>query len=143
MVVPTTKIKTYSELITIPTYEERFEYLRLDGLVGEETFGFDRYLNQIFYNSGEWRSLRNDIIIRDNGCDLAMEDYDIKGRIYIHHMNPIAITDILTQSDFLLNPDFLVCTAFRTHQAVHYGDASLLATSPIERTKNDTCPWRH
>lgn len=143
MVVPTTKIRTYSELITIPTYEERFEYLRLDGLVGEETFGFDRYLNQIFYNSGEWRSLRNNIIIRDNGCDLAMEDYDIKGRIYIHHMNPIAITDILTQSDFLLNPDFLVCTAFRTHQAVHYGDASLLMTAPIERKQNDTCPWRH
>lgn len=142
MVVPTTKIRTYSELITIPTYEERFEYLRLDGLVGEETFGFDRYLNQIFYNSGEWRSLRNNIIIRDNGCDLAMEDYDIKGRIYIHHMNPIAITDILTQSDFLLNPDFLVCTAFRTHQAVHYGDASLLMTAPIERKQNDTCPWR-
>lgn len=142
MVVPTTKIRTYSELITIPTYEERFEYLRLDGLVGEETFGFDRYLNQIFYNSGEWRSLRNEIIIRDNGCDLAMEDYDIKGRIYIHHMNPIAITDILTQSDFLLNPDFLVCTAFRTHQAVHYGDASLLLTGPIERKQNDTCPWR-
>lgn len=143
MVVPTTKIRTYSELITIPTYEERFEYLRLDGLVCEETFGFDRYLNQIFYNSGEWRSLRNDIIIRDNGCDLAMEDYDIHGRIYIHHMNPIAITDILTQSDFLLNPDFLVCTAFRTHQAVHYGDISLLSTAPIERTRNDTCPWRH
>ena len=142
MVVPTTKIRTYSELITIPTYEERFEYLRLDGLVGEETFGFDRYLNQIFYNSGEWRSLRNNIIIRDNGCDLAMEDYDIKGRIYIHHMNPIAITDILTQSDFLLNPDFLVCTAFRTHQAVHYGDASLLMTAPIERKPNDMCPWR-
>ena len=135
-------IKTYSELITIPSYEERFKYLKLDGVVGEETFGFDRYLNQIFYNSDEWKSRRNDIIIRDNGCDMAMDDYEIKGRIYIHHMNPIAITDIISQSDFLLNPEYLVCVSFRTHQAIHYGDESLLVTAPIERKPNDTCPWR-
>ena len=137
-----TSIKTYSELITIPTYEERFRYLKLDGVVGEETFGFDRYLNQIFYNSDVWKSRRNKIIIRDNGCDMAMDDYEIKGKIYIHHMNPIAITDILTQSDFLLNPEYLVCVAFRTHQAIHYGDESLLVTAPIERKPNDMCPWR-
>ena len=138
-----TNIKTYSELIAIPTYEERFRYLKLDGVIGEETFGFDRYLNQLFYNSDAWKSRRNEIIIRDNGCDMAMNDYEIQGRIYIHHMNPIAITDIVTQSDFLLNPEYLVCVAFRTHQAIHYGDESLLVTTPIERKPNDTCPWRH
>lgn len=142
VILMSTSIKTYSELITIPTYEERFRYLKLDGVIGEETFGFDRYLNQLFYNSDVWKSCRNNIIIRDNGCDMAMDDYEIKGRIYIHHMNPIAITDILTQSDFLLNPEYLVCVAFRTHQAIHYGDESLLVTAPIERKPNDMCPWR-
>lgn len=138
-----TNIRTYSELIAIPTYEERFEYLKLDGVVGQETFGFDRYLNQAFYNSDDWRSIRNSIIIRDNGCDLAMDDYEIKGRIYIHHMNPIMVKDIVNATEFLLNPEYLICTTFRTHQAVHYGDASLLVTAPIERKQNDTCPWRH
>lgn len=143
VILMSTNIKTYSELITIPTYEERFRYLKLDGVVGEETFGFDRYLNQIFYNSDAWKSRRNEIIIRDNGCDMAVDDYEIKGKIYIHHMNPIAITDILTQSDFLLNPEYLVCVAFRTHQAIHYSDESLLVTAPVERKPNDMCPWRH
>ena len=136
------EIRTYSELITIPTFEERFEYLRLGGSVGEETFGFDRYLNQNFYRSQEWKSIRDHVIIRDNGCDLAMEGYEIRGRIYIHHMNPISVKDILKQSDYLLNPDFLIAVTHHTHNAIHYGDKSLLVSAPIERSRNDTCPWK-
>lgn len=142
MVIRTMKIRTYSELIMLPTYEERFRYLKLNGTVGRDTFGFDRYLNQIFYNSGEWRSLRNEIIIRDNGCDLGMDGYDILDRIYIHHMNPLMVKDFVESSEFLLNPDYLICTAFNTHQAIHYGAESLLGHAPIERRPNDTCPWR-
>lgn len=136
-------IRTYSELITLPTFEERYEYLRLGGMVGEETFGFDRYLNQSFYKSKEWLSIRDKVIVRDNGCDLAMEDREIHGRILIHHMNPITKEDILNRSEFLLDPEYLICTVKNTHDAIHYGDASLLITAPIERSKNDTCPWRH
>lgn len=136
-------IRTYSELIALPTFEERFRYLRLDGQVGQDTFGFDRYLNQIFYKSKEWLSIRDYVIIRDNGCDLAMPDREIAGRILVHHMNPISKEDVLRRSDFLLNPEYLVCTFKSTHDAIHYGDGSLLVTAPIERTKNDTCPWRH
>ena len=135
-------IKTYSELITIPTFEERYEYLRLNGRVGEETFGFDRYLNQVFYKSKEWRSIRNYVIARDNGCDLGMEGYEIFGPILIHHMNPITKEDILERKDVLLNPEYLITTVKNAHDAIHYGDGSLLVTSPIERRKNDTCPWR-
>lgn len=136
-------IKTYSELITLPTFEERFRYLNLNGVVGEETFGFDRYLNQLFYRSDEWRSLRDDIIIRDNGCDLGLEGYDIFGKIIIHHMNPITVKDIENRSEYLLNPEYLICVTHNTHNAIHYGDESLLLLAPIERSKNDTCPWRH
>lgn len=136
-------IRTYSELILLPTFEERYEYLRLGGKVGEETFGFDRYLNQLFYKSPEWRSMRNYIITRDNGCDLAMSDREIDGKIIIHHMNPIEIEDILERSDFLLNPEYLICTIKNTHDAIHYGDSELLYKDPIIRFKNDTCPWRH
>lgn len=136
-------IRIYSELITFPTFKERFEYLRLDGIVGEDTFGFDRYMNQIFYKSKEWQSLRNQIIIRDNGCDLGLEGYEIQGKILIHHMNPITPADIVNRSDYLLNPDFLISTMLSTHNAIHYGDESLIAKDPIERSKNDTCPWRH
>ena len=136
-------IKTYSELITLPTFEERFEYLNLQGRIGEETFGFDRYLNQIFYRSQKWKSIRNYVISRDNGCDLGLEGFEIYGKIIIHHMNPITIKDIERESDFLLNPEFLICTTHNTHNAIHYGDRSLLMTGPIVRTKNDTCPWRH
>lgn len=138
-----TSIRTYSELITLPTFKERFEYLRLDGIVGKDTFGFDRYMNQIFYKSKEWQSLRNQIIIRDNGCDLGLEGYEIQGKILIHHMNPITPEDIINRSDYLLNPDFLISTMLSTHNAIHYGDESLIAREPIERSKNDTCPWRH
>lgn len=138
-----TSIRTYSELITLQTFKERFEYLRLDGIVGKDTFGFDRYMNQIFYKSKEWQSLRNQIIIRDNGCDLGLEGYEIQGKILIHHMNPITPEDIIKRSDYLLNPDFLISTMLSTHNAIHYGDESLIAREPIERSKNDTCPWRH
>ena len=137
-----TSIKTYSELIQLPTFIERYRYLRLGGRVGEETFGFDRYLNQQFYKSDEWLAIRDHVIVRDMGCDLGMEDREIYGRILIHHMNPISVDDIRNRSDFLLNPEYLICTTKNTHDAIHYGDESLLITAPIERTKNDTCPWR-
>lgn len=135
-------IRTYSELMRLPTFEERFRYLKLDGLVGKDTFGFDRYLNQEFYRSKEWKEIRDFVIVRDNGCDLGMDGYEIVGRIYIHHMNPITVNDIVHSSDFLLNPDYLVCVSHNTHNAVHYGDENLLVTAPVERRKNDTCPWR-
>ena len=135
-------IRTYSELITLPTFEERFKYLKLNGQVGESTFGFDRYLNQLFYKSDEWLRLRDQIIIRDNGCDLGIEGREIHGRILIHHMNPIRKEDILNRSRYLLDPEFLICTVKRTHDAIHYGDENLLLTIPKERRKNDTCPWR-
>lgn len=136
-------IRTYSELIKIPTFKERFEYLRLDGKVGEETFGFDRYLNQVFYKSPEWKAARDFVIIRDQGCDLAMEGHEIFGKILVHHMNPISMEDIVHRTEYLLDPEYLICTIKNTHDAIHYGDGSLLITGPIERTKNDTCPWRH
>lgn len=135
--------KTYSELIAISSFEERFEYLKLKGSVGKDTFGYDRYLNQILYNSPEWKKLRNQIIIRDNGCDLACEGYDIYSHILIHHLNPITVDDVLNRSRKVFDPDNLVCVTHNTHNAIHYGDASLLVTGPIVRTKNDTCPWRH
>lgn len=136
------KIRTYSELIQLPTFEERFEYLRLDGVVGAETFGLDRYINQIFYKSKEWKSIRDLVVIRDNGCDLGVEGYEIHGKIIIHHMNPISVEDILKHSEYLLNPEYLISTIHNTHNAIHYGDENLLVTGPIERSKNDTCPWR-
>lgn len=135
-------IRTYSELITLPTFLDRFEYLRLNGKVGEETFGYYRYLNQVFYRSAEWKKIRNLVIVRDNGCDLGLSGYDIHGKVYIHHMNPITIDDIRNRSEFLLNPDYLICVSHMTHEAITYGDKSLLLLEPIERTKNDTCPWR-
>lgn len=138
------KIRTYSELITLPTFEERYRYLKLSGVVGEQTFGFDRYMNQIFYQqSQEWKSIRNHVILRDNGCDLGVEGYEIHGRILIHHMNPITAKDIEHRSDILLNPEYLISTAHNTHNAIHYGDEGLLILAPIERKPNDTCPWRH
>ena len=136
-------IRTYSELITLPTFKERYEYLRIGGKVGEETFGFDRYLNQIFYKSKEWLDIRDEVIIRDNGCDLGIEGREIHSKILIHHMNPITVKDILERSDFLLNPEYLISTVKNTHDAIHYGDSSLLVKDPTERRKNDTCPWRH
>lgn len=140
----TTKIiRTYSELKELKTFEERFKYLKLGGVVGVETFGFDRYFNQKFYTTTEWKQLRNRIIVRDLGCDLGCEDHEIFGqRIIIHHMNPIDLEDIEKKSDFLLNPEFLITTIHSTHNAIHYGDESLIITAPIERRRNDTCPWK-
>lgn len=135
-------IRRYSDLIQLGTFEERYRYLRLQGEVGKDIFGFDRYINQNFYKSQEWKSVRDKVIIRDNGCDLGMEGYGIYGKIIIHHMNPILLKDILRNSDILLNPEYLISTTLRTHNAIHYGDETLLMQAPIERSKNDTCPWR-
>lgn len=135
-------IRTYSELVTFSTFEDRFRYLQLDGIVGKDTFGFDRYINQLFYWSKEWKAIRDFVIVRDNGCDLGMEGYEIHGRILIHHMNPITLEDILKRSDYLMNPEYLISTVHNTHNAIHYGDEKLLITAPVERSKNDTCPWR-
>lgn len=137
------KIRSYSELITLPTFEERFEYLKLGGTVGKETFGFDRYLNQTFYKTQDWLHTRDQIIIRDNGCDLAVEGREIYGRILIHHINPITIEDIVNRSSWLFDPENLICTVKNTHDAIHFSDESLLVKDPIARSKNDTCPWRH
>lgn len=136
-------IRTYSELIQIPTFEERFEYLRLNGKVGEETFGFDRWLNQVFYRKDpEWLAVRDHVIIRDNGCDLAIPDREIGTKILVHHMNPITREDIINRTKFLLDPEYLICTMNITHRAIHYGDKDQLILVPKERTKYDTCPWR-
>lgn len=135
-------IKCYSELITLPSFEERFKYLQLNGSVGKETFGFDRYLNQILYSSQDWKSLRNKIIIRDNGCDLACEGYEIYGRILIHHIVPITIDDILKRRSIVFDTENLICVTHNTHNAIHYGDEHLLMTGSIERKANDTCPWK-
>ena len=138
----TMKIRTYSELMKFDNFIDRYNYLKLGGKVGEETFGFDRYLNQQFYKSKEWLRLRDEIIIRDNACDLGIPDREIPSRIIIHHMNPITKNDIIDQTEFLLNPEYMICVTKRTHDAIHYGDESLLFTGLVERTKNDTCPWR-
>ena len=138
----TTTIRTYSQLKQLQTFEERYDYLKLGGVVGEDTFGFDRYMNQNFYRSREWKRVRDEVIMRDNGCDLGIDGHEIRGKILIHHMNPITSEDIHRVSDYLLNPEYLICVTHRTHNAIHYGDESLIVTAPIERTQNDTCPWR-
>lgn len=135
-------IRTYSELIQLPTFEERYEYLRLDGQVGVDTFGFDRWLNQVYYHSREWKRIRDEIFVRDNGCDLGIEGHEIYDRFMVHHMNPINVSDIIDMTDYLTNPEYLITTIHNTHNAIHYGDKNLLITAPIERTKYDTCPWR-
>ena len=136
-------MKTYSDLILLPTFKERFEYLKLSGVVGRDTFGFDRYLNQQFYRTSEWKKVRDAVIIRDNGCDLGVEGYEIHDRIIIHHMNPITANDIIKHSDWIIDPNQLICTSFRTHNAIHDGDVSLIDKQPTIRKPNDTCPWRH
>lgn len=135
-------VRTYSQLKRLKTFEERYRYLRISGVVGESTFGFDRYLNQLLYNSKRWRRTRDGIIIRDGACDLGLKDYELNGRIYIHHMNPITIEDVETDNEDIYNPDYLICTSFNTHNAIHFGDESLLPKLPVIRRKNDTCPWR-
>ena len=136
-------IRTYSELILLPTFEERFKYLQLNGRVGDDTFGFDRYINQKFYRSAEWKRIRDLVIMRDNGRDLALEGYEIYGRILIHHMNPITVKDVELSTEYLMNPEYLICVTHNTHNAIHYGDEKLINKGPVVRTKNDTCPWKH
>lgn len=140
----TTKILTYSEMIKMESFIDRFRYLKLDGRVAEETFGFDRYLNQRFYTSKEWRDLRNLVIDRDRGCDLGVQGCEIYGTILIHHMNPVNEKDILNRTELLFNPEYLVCVSRNTHNALHYGDESLIKDrySIVERCTNDTIPWK-
>ena len=134
--------RCYTDLIQLPTFKERYEYLRLTGIVGRDTFGFDRYLNQKFYHSAEWKKIRRDVIIRDEGRDLAMEGYELQDNIFIHHMNPMVPEDLINVPEWILNPEYLVCVSKRTHDAIHFGDASILPQLPMERTPNDTCPWK-
>lgn len=137
-------MRRYSELLAIPTFEERFEYLKLNGMVGKDTFGFDRYLNQAFYKSSEWLRVRNQVIVRDSGCDLGVPDREIVGPIFVHHMNPLRIEDFEEHSNYLLNPEYLITVSHITHNAIHYGDSSLLPkTILVERKPNDMCPWRN
>lgn len=135
------RIRTYSELKRLNTFEERFEYLKLLGSVGESTFGFDRYLNQALYRSKEWKDLRNEIIVRDNGCDLGLEGYDIFDKVIIHHMNPLTAEDILDRSDLVYDPEYLICVSPITHDAIHYGDISIIPRLPVERKPGDTKLW--
>lgn len=136
-------IRTYSELKALTTFEERFRYLQLKGSVGKETFGFDRFINQYLYQrSQQWKEIRDYIITRDNGCDLGIEDRLIGGRIIVHHMNPLTMDDLLHESEFVFNPEYLIATSHNTHNAIHYGDESLLITVPVARSRNDTCPWK-
>lgn len=134
--------KRYSELITIPTFQERFEYLRLNGRVGDFTFNGHRYLNQRLYQCPEWKSIRRRVIIRDGGCDLAVDGYEIFGNILIHHLNPITVADVVERDPCVFDLENLVCVSMDTHNAIHYGDGERLSKEPIVRTKNDTCLWR-
>lgn len=138
----TNDIKSYSVVILLPTLEERFNYLKLNGKVGADTFGYDRYLNQILYHDPEWRRIRRDVIIRDNGCDLGVEGHEIHGRILVHHINPITVDDVKLRRYCVFDLDNLICTSHDTHNAIHYGDVNLLPKNPIERKPNDTCPWK-
>lgn len=134
-------IRRYSELSQMEFFEDRFEYLVLNGAVGESTFGFDRYLNQHFYSSTEWRRVRREVIVRDDGCDLGVADYPIRSRPMVHHMNPMRVEDIERGGDDLFNPDFLITVSHNTHNAIHYGDRSLLPRLPVERKPGDTLLW--
>lgn len=135
-------IRTYSELIKLPTFIERYHYLKLNGQVGVDTFGYDRYLNQVLYHSQDWKTVRRNVIVRDQGCDLGIEEREITGRIIIHHLNPITLEDIYKRKEEILNPEYLICVSHDTHNAIHYGDESLLFLGLNERMANDTCPWR-
>lgn len=138
-----TNIKSYSELKKLSTFEDRFRYLMLKGQVGAETFGYLRWLNQKFYQaSAAWKRVRDQVIIRDNGCDLGIEGLDIHGVIHVHHINPVSYDDLINQSPILFDPENLICTTHATHNAIHYGDESFLFGLPMERKVNDTCPWK-
>lgn len=137
-----TTTKSYSELMRLKTFEERYRYLRIGGAVGKETFGYDRYLNQILYTSQDWRNFRNPIILRDNGCDLACRDRELESRVIVHHINPITVEDVLNRDPKIFDPENVICVSHNTHQAIHYGDENLLYKNPVERKPNDTCPWK-
>lgn len=134
--------RCYHELIRFDTFLDRYNYLKIGGQVGEATFGFDRWINQTLYKSRKWRLARDQVIIRDNGCDLGVEGYDIYDQIVVHHMNPISLEDIEEEKEWVFDPEYLICVSKRTHNAIHFGDDSLLPKLPIVRTKNDTCPWK-
>ena len=135
-------MRTYTELSKLKTFKERFEYLQLNGVVGEDTFGFDRWMNQQFYHSKEWLDIKRQVLIRDEGRDLGLPGYEITGRVLVHHMNPISKEDIIKRSAILLNPEYLICVSKRTHNAIHYGDDRILQPAFVERRPNDTCPWK-
>ena len=135
-------IRTYEEISKCRTFKERFEYLKLDGKVAHDTFGFDRYMNQYFYKSDRWKRVRDIVILRDDGCDLGVKGYDIHGKVIIHHMNPLNLDDIVNETEYLLNPNYLICTSHETHNAIHYGSYEMINKEPIERVPNDTCPWK-
>ena len=134
--------KCYTELSELTTFNERFNYLKLDGIVGEETFGYDRILNQLLYKSKKWRKVRDEVLIRDNGGDLGLEDYPINGRAIIHHMNPITVEDVLNDKPEIFDPEYLITVSNSTHNAIHFSNENNLQKDPIERTQNDTCLWR-
>lgn len=140
----TMNTKTYSELIKLPTFKERFDYLYIGGQVGAETFGAERYLNQVFYKSAEWREVRNAVIMRDQGCDLGIEGRELQNRrsIRVHHIDPITIDDITNRSSKLIDMENLITCSSKTHQAIHYTGWDGTPQEPIIRTLNDTCPWR-
>jgi hypothetical protein len=142
MKMSTRIIRTYTELIRLKTFEERYEYLRLSALIGEKTFGFERYLNQVFYRSPEWKRTRREVIRRDNGCDLGIDGRDIFDQVIVHHINPMTPEDIELDRDWIYDPEYLICVSDATHKAIHYGDKSKLITLPKERSMNDTCPWK-
>lgn len=135
--------KTYNELLAIPDFEERFQYLKLHGIVGNQTFGHDRYLNQMLYKLREWKQVRDKVILRDNGCDLGCEDFEIYGKIIVHHINPITVEDIVERRPCVFDLNNLISTSHNTHNAIHYSDERLLVVAPIVRKQYDTCPWRH
>jgi hypothetical protein len=135
------RIRTYSELSRLSTFDERYQYLKLKGVVGESTFGFDRWINQEFYRSHQWKTVRNNVIVRDNGCDLGIPGYEIYRDLMVHHMNPISMTDIEHGEEWILDPNFLITTSHRTHNAIHYGDESLLPREPVTRRSGDTTLW--
>ena len=135
--------RTYRECIQLPTFQERYRYLQIGGRVGKETFGFDRYLNQMLYRTPEWKRFRRDMIVRDNGCDLGCEGYEIYGNILVHHINPITVDDVVNRASCIFDPNNAICTSLNTHNAIHYGDETLLITEPVVRKPNDTCPWKH
>ena len=142
MTMRNTMIRTYRECMQLPTFQERYRYLQIGGRVGKETFGFDRYLNQMLYRTPEWKRFRRDMIVRDNGCDLGCEGYEICGNVLVHHINPITVEDVINRNPCIFDPNNVICTSLNTHNAIHYGDETLLITEPVVRKPNDTCPWK-